>query len=393
MKINKKKYLTIGIDATNIRDGGGLTHLIEVLKVVNVAQIDINRIVVWGGLSTLGAIEERPWLVKSNFPALNKGLLQRMIWQYLHLSKAARNENCDLLFVPGGSYVGSFKPVVVMSQNLLPFDMLELRRYGWSLFTLKLLFLRYFQSRSFRKADGIIFLTKYASKLTLKVTGKLRGTSTIIPHGINHRFNKQPKVQRKITEYSDANPYRILYLSRIEKYKHQWNVVEAINSLRKQGLPISLDLAGSANPDALDSLNSILDCVDPNSHWISYHGLIPYNKIHSLYEKADMAVWASTCETFGMILLENMAFGLPIACSKKEPAPHIAGGAALYFDSEKPDDISRVLNKMIMSPILRKKLAKAGPLRAKKYSWLACANSTFIFLKTIVKDFEGKKNV
>jgi glycosyltransferase involved in cell wall biosynthesis len=393
MRTITKKHLIIGIDATNIRDGGGLSHLVEVLKVINVAQLDIDRIVVWGGLSTLSAIEERPWLVKSNFVALNKGLLQRTIWQYLHLSKAARNESCDLLFVPGGSYLGSFKPVVVMSQNLLPFDMVELRRYGWSLFTLKLLFLRYFQSRSFRKADGIIFLTKYASKLTLKVTGKLPGKTTIIPHGLNHRFNKPAKAQRKITEYSDAKPYRILYLSRIEKYKHHRNVVEAISSLRKQGLPISLDLAGPANSDALDSLNNILDCEDPNGQWVSYHGEIPYKKIHSLYEKADLAVWASTCETFGMILLENMASALPIACSKKEPASNIAGAAALYFDSEKPDDISRVLHKMIMSPKLRKKLAKAGPLRAKKYSWLACANSTFTFLKTIVKDFEGKKNV
>lgn len=389
----KKKHLIIGIDATNIRDGGGLSHLVEVLKVINVAQLDIDRIIVWGGMSTLSQIEERPWLIKSNFPALNKGFIQRTIWQCLHLSKAAQNENCDLLFVPGGSYVGSFKPVVVMSQNLLPFDMVELRRYGWSLFTLKLLFLRYFQSRSFRKADGIIFLTKYASKLTLKVTGKLRGKTIIIPHGFSPRFNKLPKIQRKITEYSDTNPYRILYLSRIEKYKHQLNVVVAVNSLRKQGLPISLDLAGSANAGALDSLNSILDSVDLKRCWVTYHGSIPYKKIHSLYKKADMAVWASTCETFGIILLEKMASALPIACSKKEPAPNIAGESALYFDAEKADDILRVLHKMIMSPILRKKLAKAGPLRAKKYSWLTCANSTFIFLKTIVKDFEGKKNV
>jgi len=50
----------------------------------------------------------------------------------LFLSHAACKEGCDLLFVPGGSYVGNYHPMVVtMNQNLLPFVKTELQRFGW----------------------------------------------------------------------------------------------------------------------------------------------------------------------------------------------------------------------------------------------------------------------
>jgi hypothetical protein len=209
--------------------GGGVTHLVELLRAAQPAEHGIDHIVVWGGTSTLTALEDRPWLVKRNPPALDKGLLQRTFWQRFCLSHAARDEGCDVLFVPGGSYAGNFHPVVTMSRNLLPFEMRELALYGWTLFTLKLLLLRFTQSRSFQKADGLIFLTEYARNVVMKVTGnKLRGKTRIVPHGLNNRFMNKPKRQHGIADYDDIHPYRVLYVSIIDQYKHQWHVVEAV---------------------------------------------------------------------------------------------------------------------------------------------------------------------
>ena len=119
---------TIGIDATNLRAGGGVTHLIELLRLANPEMHGFKRIVVWAGANTLGRIEDRPWLAKRNPAESEKGLLQRTFWQSRRLSEAAREEGCDVLFVPGGSYAGDFRPIVTMSQNLLPFEMPELLR-------------------------------------------------------------------------------------------------------------------------------------------------------------------------------------------------------------------------------------------------------------------------
>ena len=128
--------MILGIDATNLRRGGGITHLVELLRAANPVTQGVERVVVWGGEPILNVLQNRSWLVKRNPPALDKGLLKRMIWQYLHLSDAARDEGCDVLFVPGGSYAGDFHPVVTMSQNLLPFEWRESRRFGWSFYSI-----------------------------------------------------------------------------------------------------------------------------------------------------------------------------------------------------------------------------------------------------------------
>jgi glycosyltransferase involved in cell wall biosynthesis len=391
--MNKAKPYTLGIDATNLRAGGGVTHLMELLRAAQPAEHGIDHIVVWGGKPTLKALEAQPWLSKRNPSALDKGLLQRTLWQRYRLSQAARDEGCDVLFVPGGSYTGNFHSVVTMSQNLLPFEINELRRYGWTLFSLKLLLLRLVQSRSLRKTDGVIFLTEYARDVVLRITGKLRGQTCIVPHGLNPRFKKEPKLQRAISEYDDVHPYRVLYVSIIDQYKHQWHVVEAVAALRKQGLPIVLDLVGPAYPPALKRLNQTIDRVDVERRWVHYHGVIPYAELHSMYADVDMAIWASSCETFGIILLEAMASGLPIASSNRGPMPEVLGQAGVFFNPEQPEDIARALRELIESPQTRTELARTSYERVQKYSWQSCADETFAFLARIAREPSSGNNL
>ena len=372
--------LTIGIDATNLRGGGGVTHLLELLRVEQPLKHGIERIVIWGSKSTLNMCCNRSWLDKKTPSMLDKGLLKRTFWQRFRLAQAARDEGCDLLFVPGGSYAGDFYPVVTMSQNLLPFETNELRRYGWTLFTLKLLLLRFIQSASFKKADGVIFLTQYARNVVLGFIGKLQGKTRIIPHGLNTRFYKEPKLQRPIADYDDAQPYRILYVSIIDQYKHQWHVVDAVAALRKLGMSIVLDLVGPAYPPALRRLNAAIDRVDADQSWVYYHGSIPFNELHYRYAEADLGVFASSCENMPNILLETMASGLPIACSNKGPMPEVLGEAGGYFSPEQPESIAHAMRELIETPLLRTELARASYECAQQYSWQRCADETFGFL-------------
>ena len=372
--------LTIGIDATNLRSGGGVTHLVELLRAAHPSRLGVDRVVVWGGTQILAALEDRPWLEKRNPPELEHGLPLRVFWQRHRLSKAAYREECDVLFVPGGSYVGHFHPVVTMSQSLLPFTVAELRRYGCTLFTLKLLLLRWTQSRSFRRAEGVVFLTEYACDAVLNITGKLKGKARVIPHGVNPRFNHAPRVPCSLNEFSQSHPFRVLYVSTIDLYKHQWHVVEAIAALRGKGLHVVLDLVGPAYSPALNRLNATIDRLDARREWVKYHEILPYETLHEVYAAADVGVCASTCEAFGLMLLESMAAGLPIACSGQRPMQDLVGKAGIYFDPERPDDIARVLYELMASQELRKKLAQKSRSRARQYSWEICADKTFAFL-------------
>lgn len=379
--------MIVGIDASNIRSGGGVTHLMELLRAANPHHYGFSEVVVWGSEGTLAQLAERSWLTTHTDPVMELSYSRRALWQRNRFGDTARAAQCDLLFVPGGSFATEFRPIVTMSQNLLPFDLPELWRYRFSPITIKLLVLRLIQSRSFRRAQGVIFLSKAARETVLRVTGSLRGACPIIPHGLDPRFRMKPKPQRSIQEYDADEPFRIIYVSIVDQYKHQWQVVDAVCALRHQGWPLVLDLVGPSYPPALDRLRSTIAQDDPDGRWVSYHGAIAYSDLHQLYAQADLGVFASSCENMPNILLETMAAGLPVACSDRGPMPEVLGDAGVYFDPENSEDIALALGKLIASPELRAEKAKASYSAALVYDWKRCADETFEFLSLVAGGF------
>ena len=375
--------MILGIDASNIRAGGGVTHLVELLRAVDPLAHGISQVIVWSGKPTLERIEDRPWLVKSHQPLLDKSLPLRIFWQRFRLSGLARATGCDLLFVPGGSYAGNFHPIVTMSQNLLPFEWHELCRFGWSWMTFKFLLLRLIQARTFRRADGLIFLTTYARDIVMGVIKTTVGKKTIIPHGIDSRFICPPQEQLSITRYTFEHPFRILYVSVIDVYKHQWHVAESVAQLRKSGLPVALDLVGPAYPPALKRLKKLLSRIDSQGEFVQYLGALLYSELNARYAKANLCLFASSCENMPNILLEGMASGLPIACSNSGSMPEILGNAGVYFNPEDPQDIARALKELIYSPELRTDKARASFEGAQVYSWARCSRETFKFISDV----------
>lgn len=386
--------IRIGIDASNISGGGGLTHLIEFLRVADPDSHGFSKIVLWSGQLTLSLVSDRPWLIKINKPCLNKGLLPRAYWQRFKLSGLARSEKCDVLFVPGGSYAGDFHPVIGFSRNLLPFEWRELRRFGWSWMALKLILLRSIQSRTFRRSDAVIFLTNYAQDVVTSVVGSICNASKIIPHGVNELFRITPREQLPINNYSLENPFRIIYVSEIAPYKHQWHVAEAVIKLRNSGLPVLLVLVGGSKPSSLIQLNDTIDRYDPNSKHkcVSYLGKIPHGELHEHYKNSDLCLFASSCENMPNILIEGMASGLPIACSKLGPMPEVLGEGGMYFNPEQPSEIELVLRKMIESAELRNMLSKISFEKSVEYSWKRCADETFEFIKLVADQNAARVN-
>lgn len=382
--------MRLGIDASGIRAGGGLTHLSEVLRAVpTLAGTGFQRVILWGGRNIVEALPEEAGVEVVHIEALDGGLRQRLSWQRTELPRLAE-EHCDLLFVPGGTYLGRFRPFVTMSQNLLPFDTRELRRYGFSKVTARLVALRYAQLRTFRRAAGTIYLTGYARSVVVRSAPFAGQRSAVIPHGIDPRFRRSPRPQQPVAAHSFDAPMRLLYVSIVDVYKHQWYVSEAVAGLRREGLPVSLDLVGPAYPPALRRLESVLNRVDPRREFITYRGSQSFGELHQLYHSADVFVFASSCETFGQILLEAMAAGLPIASSDRSALPEVLGDSGVYFDPEQPDDIARALRTLVGDPSLRAQLAERAYERARQYSWERCARSTFAFIRSCLGEQDGR---
>lgn len=375
--------MRLGIDASNLRMGGGVTHLVEVLRAARPPEFGFDHVVVWGSSSTLSRLQARPWLEKESVPLLERSLPIRLYWQHVLLSRLARKRACDLLFVPGGSYLGSFRPFVTMCRNMLPFEFSEAMRYGPSRMLLRTALLRLSQVRSFGSADGTIFLTRHAHDVVRARVRRMAGAATIISHGVDSRFSLSPRRPRDLRCCTVNDPLRVLYVSIVDVYKHQWHVAEAIGRLRSEGMPIALDLIGPAYPPALRRLKASLRALGPLGESVRYLGSVEHSNLPQHYQAADLFVFASSCENLPNVLLEAMAAGLPIACSRRGPMPEVLADAGVYFDPEDPDEIAGAIRDLAVDVEGRARRAKFAHTRSKTHTWDRCAALTFDFLRQV----------
>ncbi len=375
--------MRIGIDGSNLRAGGGVTHLAELLSAARPLEHRFSGVTVWSCARTLEQLpQDRPWLNLVHEPLLDGSLVQRLYWQNVRLGPAAQ-QHCDVLLVPGGSYLGSFRPFVTMFRNLLPFEPAERARYWPSFMFAKLIALRFAQAATFRRADGLIFLNDYARTRVMAALGPLACTSRVIPHGVAPRFRRRPRPPRAPDVYSQAHPFRWLYVSTVDSYKHQPEVVRALAVLRNAGLPVALDLVGAAYRPALRRLRSVLKQIDGSGSWVTYHGPVPHLELDEWYRRSDGFIFASTCENMPKVLLEAMAAGLPVACSRAAPLPEMLRDGGIYFDAERSSSIAEALRALFLNPALRDRVSHAAHCRAAEYSWERTAAETFGFLREI----------
>jgi glycosyltransferase involved in cell wall biosynthesis len=375
--------MKLGIDASNLLYGGGVTHLEELLRAADPERHGFSDVIVWGRAATLDHFPERPWLRLRRETELERNLLRRTLWRRQRLDKLVREADCDLLFVPGGSYLGHFRPFVTMCRNLVPFDDEAIRTYGISWMRLKFRILRVVQGATFRSASGVIFLTASARDWVTRVTGKLRGHTEVIPHGISSRFARNPSAQLPIEEYSTTRPLRLLCVSHLQPYKHFEQLISAVRALREQGYPVALDLVGRGSLAAEQEMKRLVAAAGGRSAGIAYHGAVSYSALPAYYHNAEAFVFASSCENLPNALLEAMAAGLPIACSNRSVMPEILGDAGVYFDPESPESMSNAIKTLLNDPSLRTRLAARARQRVADWSWSRCADETFAFLKSV----------
>lgn len=381
------RSLHLGIDAVNIRQGGGLTHLSQLLQAADPLAAGFDRVTVWSNQATADVLPNRTWLIKRVAPWMDASLPWRMLGHQFLLGREMSSSGCDVLFSPGGTLPrASNFPMVTMSQNMLPFEPMEAGRFGrLSLMRLKMRLLRYSQRRSFQCADGLIFLTDYAKQAVSLALGGLDCPAALIPHGIETRFLQTPRQQRRIEDCSGAQPFRILYVSILMPYKHQIEVAKAAALLRERGIPIEIQFVGALWGRYGKEFTKLCRSLDPEARLLKWSGHVSFEYLHNFYNNSDAFVFASSCENLPNILIEAMASGLPIACANRGPMPEVLGDAGIYFDPESPSGIANALQTIFTNDTLRTRLAQQAWEKAQDYSWARCAKETLQFVNQVAR--------
>jgi glycosyltransferase involved in cell wall biosynthesis len=275
-------------------------------------------------------------------------------------------------------------PMVVLNQNMLAYDEGVLALFGWGKDRVQQTLMYFVQRPAFHAAAGTIFLTQHAGTQVQRRVGQLSNT-ICIPHGVAEVF-KQTVHTPTTWPVAGERPLRCLYVSPIFEYKHQIEVVRAIKALHDQGVNIELTLAGGGGRRAVNILTKLLAEVDPERRFVKVLDFIPNTEIAGLIAEADLYVFASSCETFGIALLEAMTIGVPIACSNRSSLPDTLQDGGEYFDPQDPKSIARAIESLIKDPVKRTELAARAKALAAHYSWVRCAQETWQFIVQTYRD-------
>lgn len=312
-------------------------------------------------------------------PSLD-GAISAQLWERIAFGGLVRDIAPNVLFYPSGSIgvIPAHVPVASICHNLLYFDDAEYRKYRFSsVWWRNLRRLRARHRAFYPRAAGIIFTSPYSQQLAARQVQSIKRW-TIVPNGVERDFlagTPMPTIDRK--------PQNILYVSTVTMYKHQGNVVKAIKQLRNStGLDYQLRLAGSADELGGKALRRVLEQEEAGSfaHWL---GDVSHDALPGLLRKADIFVFASSCEAFGITLLEAMASGLPIACSNRTGLPDLLRDGGVYFDPENCNEIASAIARLCADSALRRACAERAIQYARELTWSGCAEKTFAFLRDV----------
>lgn len=113
-------------------------------------------------------------------------------------------------------------------------------------------------------------------------------------------------------------------------------------------------------------------------------GFFPHKSFPMMYAGSEACVFPSVNEGVGLPILEAMATGVPVLCSKSGALPEIAGDAAYYFDSDNIEEIATGLEKIVTDNELRSTLTNKGLERVEAFNWESTVAKTLEIARNIL---------
>ncbi len=363
--------MVIGIDASNIRTGGGKKHLEKFIN-KSLKQFKEVKFVLVSNSKVNSAFKNKDRVSCITNSLLNSTNILSLISQLFYSNKYFKSKKCDIVFVPGGIFLSNFKPYVAMSQNMLPFDKVERNRFGFKM-KIKFFFIQLFQKHTFKRSKGVVFLTDYARSKIIEQIGSVK-SSVVIPHGIE---------QQVTNKYSlDTDNFQILYISDFLPYKHQYNVVKSVIDLIKEGYDINITLIGKIDILQYNLIKELLEKNKSIASKVKIMGQLNYTMVKDYLNNSSLFLFASTCENLPFIILEAISFGLPVITTDKMPMNQIVSGQNILFDSLDIKSIKSVIKENLEEEKLYE-ISKLNYLKSKNYKWDTNVSQTINYLKSI----------
>lgn len=204
-----------------------------------------------------------------------------------------------------------------------------------------------------------------------------------IYNGIDLEQFQNVKITEQTRQYLNqkyglpTNRY-LLSVGRFDPHKNILNMIKAYDLLKTQQALVLL--GGRHLPDYNQQVDELIKKLNLEKQ-IYISPYIEDIDLPAVYGAADLTIYPSLHEGFGLPLLESMACGTAVVAANTTSLPEISNGAAMLFDPLSPEDIASSIKKIQNSPELRQDLIQKGLIRVKDFSWDKMADEIIALYK------------
>ena len=239
---------------------------------------------------------------------------------------------------------------------------------------------------SCRRADVVITVSESSRADIVRFYGIHPAKIRIIPEGVDEAFvpiDDEARLNaRRRSYFADGRPF-ILFVGKMTARRHVPDLVEGFaRAVRRAKLPHGLVLLG---PDtvghSLPRRFADLGIADRVVH----RDFATHEELVEAYNAADVFVYPSDYEGFGIPVLEAIACGTPTITLNNSAFPEFAGGIAYFARDGSPEALDHALTEVLADTSAREKVRRDGPVRAEAYRWRRIAYRTMDVLAEVAR--------
>lgn len=358
--------MRIGISAIYRMRGGSLTHIRHVLRAWTAAGIDReHEIVVFARVDAVEMLREAlsPHMTIHPVGGRSFGPLRKLFWEQFVFGRVLRRQRIDVLFCTANLMPLFIRtPTVLALRNAGPFcESITVRRVGWRLWA-SMKFLGVMMRICASRATRLIFVSDYFRRI-FAARGFDVENSDVIYHG------RDAAAVHPATPASGTPARTMLFVGNLYRYKNVAELIEAYALERETLIRDRIRLLIVGEPVDAPYAAMLRDAVARHGleEHVTFTGRLRHAEILAAMDRCELFVFQSTCENCPNTLIEALAQGLPIVCSKSSVMPEIAGDAAEYFDADDPRDIARAMRRVLDDPALAASLGERARVRALRF--------------------------
>lgn len=295
---------------------------------------------------------------------------QRLWWEQVELPRRAHAARVDLLHLTGfGAPRWRPCPVLLTVHDLIgllfPNNLPPISRFYWS----------HWLPRTIHWANQIIADSEHTKHDLIRLLGISAERVEVVYLGVDVVFRplEDPVVLEFVRQKYKLPSALVLYVGTIEPRKGLDTLISAYAALADD-IPHHLVIAGKRGWYTEPLFRQVKSLgLSQRVHFTDY---VADEDLPALYNLADLFIYPSRYEGFGLPPLEAMACGVPVVCSDAASLPEVVGDAALLVPPDDVEALAATMRRVLENDALRAEMRTKGLERAKRFTWEETARRT-----------------